>query len=98
MRRCPESNFNGQLDLGVLKATGFPPKRKAMTFDDTSYQALLAHILDLETEKASLQILIAELVLKNQQFREALAENGIVFVPSIESAKRLLSAKCGEPT
>jgi predicted RNA-binding Zn-ribbon protein involved in translation (DUF1610 family) len=61
-----------------------------MRVDDTSYQALLANIQNLETEKASLQILIAELVLKNQQFREALAENGIVFVPSIESTEGLL--------
>jgi hypothetical protein len=47
-----------------------------MAFDDISHQALLAQIRDLEVEKYSLQMLVAELLLKNQRLRDALAGSG----------------------
>jgi hypothetical protein len=51
-------------------------QRKVMTFDDTSHQALLDYIQHLETDKAGLQMLIAELLFTNQCLREGLVESG----------------------
>jgi hypothetical protein len=48
-----------------------------------SREELSAHIRHLETEKVNLQRLVAELLLKNQTLREALAEERTRNAPTL---------------